>query len=1539
MSSATYNSYTSDGTYSDTDTDDSYAPPPPTGQAPAPPLEEYTGDDLSITSSSAYSAPSRKPPAPPANVAKRNMLGKSGGGLNRFKKAGKLVATLKAQEHDAVVRTEEKSMKDFSVLMEGQIKVYKKGGLFGKNKFVKKWVVLKANTARVSIIYYKTDKKPKNDEDKIQDIYKLEPPGIKVTSIDSKVLKAAGKNSQLCFQCTLANAGKDTIVAMVTDKYEVYEEWTKKIEVAVENVTQQLRKRSSAVGIDGKMKQTYQSNDKTLSHTDDNSEYDDTDTYTDTYTDTNTDTYTDTLASSKKSYNQTSPNRGMLAGSKSRMNDFVNVEGKDDAVDENTKINRKLKEQADLQKKKQKQQIDAGPSRVMVNAFEAKFTDAGLASTKAGLGKLIARAKLEMDPKGSGNVAHVEFERFCHAVHSEQEERKLSIRSAPLAKTTTALELKTSILKHIDSHHFAQVGVDWDTPHASKHANQEDRTRFAMALKRSNLLATVAQPDQDMDDTFGPENSLTPSSGVVPLPSSANLIDSTASVEEDWNTQYQSALKMPEKRYADAIKKGLRVHHLQRKVNKIAMIAARTIVDEYALPSSLKTIAPLDLEGDGGRGDDDDMDEDMGDGGENPSSGELMYVYRNLLIRLIKPSGSTGSAEEDAMYKIAGNELRGMTVMQSAATKAYQKALLLSAFNPDTQPLSLVLSVLVDYHGFRFLIMSMPPVDEQRTQVYGRLDTHDPNSFFEDNDAMFHGLHGAACDELNLKPHNIISGGESKLINGSVETQGHYCHDGRYYAMNFSRLMPSDLPNDGMEMLTKQLRPELVTTYRMPLSSDAFSSLTAPPKDDASATLISDSDQADIEVGNASRFLLTEHIPNFVSQLDLLKVFPYDSGTFTKAVHAAGINVRHIGRIAEMTRLPHVREMVVVEMLARTGKAILKRGHRRIIHKAKEAAEKVIMQKEEEVGTAKIDEELKQNLLSYTEHLNQDNVAHIVDFFNLMVGMPNDRENNDFWKHVLLPTLASKFNYNHSSASDPLNIDRVHICPMQLFHALQYHCGVRCATSNDYYFDGEAFPIKVANVVSVDAKCKYMKNEGLDINTVASMAEAEKERKRYLIALQGFRIRLFNLNNSSGLSVDLEMARTYNEMADMYCLDYIEGFSRDQTATASNNGNNANMASLGQEKDNVDFSISSSNSNDALDIALANTDKALSLVPSTHALATRIHETRMKIYFHKNDSQRMMQEFVAGMRAAVSHFGASGNHPFVCELHCVLGALFKKMGSINGAQDHLVKARDLAVKILGGSHTLLASYATQLAHVFNQSGDVDQAIVHHLQALQIHEAAFGSDSLQTANNAFYLGECYAERGNMPKAAELARRALEIRERALNDKVITRDNDDLLSSYYQMASMCVQNSEHAHAAHYYELVLDGLRKSSLQTETVLREIQRVTRDILNLRILTLTPIVMRRLQVIVNKHRPDKLLLAIAGNPNGSYELMEAMKEVIEKISIASPSRYMEVLVQEANLSLENHIADSDTTEAIAAIVNAEKCLACIVALTEQSQTK
>ena len=915
MSSSPYDD--TDVSYSD---DDSYQPPPPSNAPPGPPPESTSEDDATSVTSSSVATP---------GIAKRSMLGSSGRKMS-FKNAGKMVAMLKAEEHNNNVRREQQASKTMHTAIEGRLKMYTKGGYFAKSKFVSKWVRVKASSARVSVEYYKTDKRPKEGE-LPKNIVKLDPPGLRINDLDEKVLKAA---EELSLMLPMHRCEQRYYPCFYHRKLYSARGMDKKIEFCVEEMLQSLRGQSGALPAGG-------SNNKDLEPHDGNESDDASSVFTDTYTnstatETNTMSDTYTQASSSKNKGMTSPNVTNIPVSK-RLN-FA-AEGKKQETSDAYLQSQKATT-PDPQAKRSNV-VNVAPNRVAVDDFESKFTDAGLATSKAGLERLISRAKAEIDPQNVGHVSQVDFERFCHLIYGEIEQQNLSMRTLPPIKTNPELQMKAAITKHIDSHHFERAGIKWDTRHASKYANDEDRTRFGMSLKRSNLVATIARSEATTEDPYGPENSMTPANVVaLPTGNSSNVIEKSLA-EDDWNVQYQAALKMPEKRYAEAIKKGLRVHHLQRKVNKIAVLAARTIVEEYALPASLKSIPPLDLEGGDTTGEEDEADEGT-DGAATP---ELMYVYRNFLIRLIKPGSGLGGDEEDAMYKIAGNELRGMKAMQTAATKAYQKALLLNAFDPSTQPLALVLSVLVDYHGFRFLVMSMPPVDEERTQVYGRRDTHDPNSRFLDNDAMFHGLHSAACDELNLKPHNIISDGEAKLIHGSVETQGHYCHDGCYYAMNFSRLMPSDLPNDGMEMLTKQLRPELVSAYRMPLSSDAFSNLTAPPKDDASASLVSDSDQADVEVGGASRFLLTERIPKFVEQLDLMKTFPYDSSTFTQAVHAAGINIRHIGRVAELTRLPHVREMVVIEMLARTGKLILNRGHRRVIHKAKEAADLVILEK------------------------------------------------------------------------------------------------------------------------------------------------------------------------------------------------------------------------------------------------------------------------------------------------------------------------------------------------------------------------------------------------------------------------------------------------------------------------------------------------------------------------------------------------------------------------------------------------------------------
>ena len=91
--------------------------------------------------------------------------------------------------------------------------------------------------------------------------------------------------------------------------------------------------------------------------------------------------------------------------------------------------------------------------------------------------------------------------------------------------------------------------------------------------------------------------------------------------------------------------------------------------------------------------------------------------------------------------------------------------------------------------------------------------------------------------------------------------------------------------------------------------------------------------------------------------------------------------------------------------------------------------------------------------------------------------------------------------------------------------------------------------------------------------------------------------------------------------------------------------------------------------------------------------------------------------------------------------------------------------------------------------------------------------------------------------------------------------------------------------------------------------------------------------MRRLQAVVNKHRPDKLLLAIAGSDKGSMELMETLKAVIEQISADSPSQYIDRLVEEAGLLNPNSTDDAGSLDRIDM---AEKSLSCIIALTEQN---
>ncbi|XP_077210396.1 clustered mitochondria protein-like isoform X2 [Tasmannia lanceolata] len=78
-------------------------------------------------------------------------------------------------------------------------------------------------------------------------------------------------------------------------------------------------------------------------------------------------------------------------------------------------------------------------------------------------------------------------------------------------------------------------------------------------------------------------------------------------------------------------------------------------------------------------------------------------------------------------------------------------------------------------------------------------------------------------------------------------------------------------------------------------------------------------------VMKAGKYLVDVVLPKFIQDLCTLEISPMDGQTLTEALHDHGINVRYIGKVADMTRhFPHIWNLCVTEIVVRSAKHILK---------------------------------------------------------------------------------------------------------------------------------------------------------------------------------------------------------------------------------------------------------------------------------------------------------------------------------------------------------------------------------------------------------------------------------------------------------------------------------------------------------------------------------------------------------------------------------------------------------------------------------------
>ena len=71
------------------------------------------------------------------------------------------------------------------------------------------------------------------------------------------------------------------------------------------------------------------------------------------------------------------------------------------------------------------------------------------------------------------------------------------------------------------------------------------------------------------------------------------------------------------------------------------------------------------------------------------------------------------------------------------------------------------------------------------------------------------------------------------------------------------------------------------------------------------------------------KIVFNQKLSNLITALDSLYLVPYNSETLKLCFHHYGINLHYLGKVAERTSVPHIREICVIEMFARVCKKII----------------------------------------------------------------------------------------------------------------------------------------------------------------------------------------------------------------------------------------------------------------------------------------------------------------------------------------------------------------------------------------------------------------------------------------------------------------------------------------------------------------------------------------------------------------------------------------------------------------------------------------
>jgi len=791
-------------------------------------------------------------------------------------------------------------------------------------------------------------------------------------------------------------------------------------------------------------------------------------------------------------------------------------------------------------------------------------------------------------------------------------------------------------------------------------------------------------------------------------------------LEHSWDYKFQRLWTQSSRPadFEDTLKTGVKLFQLLGAFRVKTQAAARLIVDELHLPLDQRQMQPLTTD-------------------PNP-----LYLYQHVFYHLAwTQEGQDGG-------KLLGHEFR-------AADTVVDALFLLARREQVT--LRVPLTCIVDYKGFRVMAVACAPVDGDRTLVHGPTQ----EGVYQTCVGVYKQL-TLLAQVLNLKEHKFewnprmepayvhlsaflqlhATRGYRDLDSFLLDTAGEKTANTSdlHYLLRLADLLPVDAVQD--LDFSKRIRPEFLCEYDLSLSADGF---------------VNESTSDDTDLLQAAKVLRGSQVERLVTQLDSLELFPVDSRSFTEALHSFGVNMRLLGLVAQLTEMPHVRELAVTEALARTIKRLLFEEITQLVLTYSEegavSTERGITEDPRVFGHKDHPKQLEGNYLdpqtpvlrkrtqsrrstSYVpmpelqeaerwssldpvsvtsqSQLDVDLRSAIVDFLNLVFGAGEETET--FWSRILSPQAVQRF------ALRPEMGQRAAVNLRALLHAVSYHCGLRLVFFKEVQLGTASEPFALQSLERVVERWKVYGLQQTEYRLLGEKCAQYRRERNYQLALQASNL-LFRIN------------KAISPEEDYY-------------------GDPALLADIGE------LLLDAGD----LEGAIKKAKESLVQVHPLHVESVKAWCVLMRALMRKGLQAEALQCFDSALSALEFHWGTY--HPLHATVCSLLAALYVQRRDWEDALALYKSALMCCLKVLGPSHQQTAEIYSELASLYTHMTLWADALVACEKSFRIYETLLGEAAPVTLGLAVQLSKLYGAQGRLQEGVQLATRVIDIRERLL-----------------------------------------------------------------------------------------------------------------------------------------------------------------------------